>query len=176
MLGISSSPKYACIQWLPNESNLIHVIDRSTKTFTTTTAPPFFFFHVAGSQTADDGSHINVDLCTYADPEIVAALYLNRVGSKGGPELPTSRLSRLRIPLGGGSGSAKEATLIPLDDEDASGGFSDFPTVNEANYERYVWSIGAKKPTTVANRIVKTGENEPKKYGAQKAPKAYFIY
>jgi carlactone synthase / all-trans-10'-apo-beta-carotenal 13,14-cleaving dioxygenase len=153
MLGITSQPKYACIQWLPNEPNRIHIIDRSTNTFTTKTAPSFFFFHIAGAADADDGSYVNVDLCAYSDPEIVAALYLDRVGNKGGPELPTSRLSRLKIPL---SESSEEATISTLDDVEASGGFCDFPAVNEGKYKRYVWSVGAKKPTTVANRIVKT--------------------
>ena len=50
--------------------------------------------------------------------------------------------------------------MTPLDDTSASGGFCDFPAVNKGNYKRFVWTIGAKKPTTVANRIVKTDIEE----------------
>ena len=135
---------------------MVHVVDRESGTFTTSTAPPFFFFHIAGSFDSEDGDFVNIDIAgAYEDPEIVAALYLDRVGKKGGPDLPISRLTRLKVPVGG-----SKASLTPLDDTSASGGFCDFPAVNKGNYKRFVWTIGAKKPTTVANRIVKTDIEE----------------
>ena len=117
--------------------------------------PAFFFFHVANAFDAADGS-VAVDLCRFDGPDIVTALRLDRLTDDAlVADLPRSRLERMTLPADGGP-----PTFESLDDVAHTGTFSDLPSIapsarGDAAY-RYVYSIGAARPTAVSNRIVKT--------------------
>ena len=114
----------------------------------------FFFFHCANAF-EEDGS-VRVDLCVYDDARIVDGLSLaamRRDPAVGGVEV--GRLARLDVALDGDA----PATLEYLDDAAATGAFAEFPVVNPAvagARHRYVYAVGAARPTNVANVLTKT--------------------
>ena len=157
MVGLASA-SHGSIQWSPEEGTRVHVLDRATNALTThVVEPAFFFFHVANAFDAPDGSgDVMVDLCSFDGPEIVTALRLDRLTDDAlATDLPESRLVRLTVSAGGGP-----PTTRPLDDVHVTGGFSDLPTiapgVTGVPSYRFVYSIGAARPTVVSNRLVKT--------------------
>ena len=88
------------------------------------------------------------------------ALYLDELLGKRPSkfdDLPASRLVRIRVDRAG-------ATMAPLVDSAIAGHFFDFPAINErfagsssscSRAVRFVWGLGAARPTLVANQIVK---------------------
>ena len=114
----------------------------------------FFFFHCANA--FEEGGSVRVDLCAYDDARIVDGLSLaamRRDPAVGGVEV--GRLARLDVALDGDA----PATLEFLDDAAATGEFSEFPVVNPAvagARHRYVYAVGAARPTNVANVLTKT--------------------
>ncbi len=162
MLGLSKA-SHGSIAWLPERGTRVHVLDRASKRVATHVVhPPFFFFHVCNSFEADGA--VCVDLCAFDDPEIVSGLALERLTvDENVRDLPHSRIVRLSVPkAGGANGAGADAApqLVPLDDERVSGSFADLPTINprfagNADY-RFVYGIGALRPTPVANKLVKS--------------------
>lgn len=165
MLGVRAA-SHGSIEWLPERGTRVHVLDRASGGVTTHVVRPcFFFFHVCNTFEADGA--VSIDLCAFDDPEIVSGLALKRLTDDASVrDLPRSRIVRLSLPKGTGGGGGGEAggdappTLVPLDDESVSGHFADLPTINPRfagnGAYRYVYGIGASRPTPVANTLVKS--------------------
>lgn len=171
MLGLGSAD-YLCLDWAAGSGTLVHVLDRATGDVVThTVRPAFFFFHVAntfdledargdGGGAAGASRGVSLDLCVYDSPEILDSLRLSRLCAEDFDDLPRSRLARLTIRADGPAGGSAVEPLVPLDDERASGRYSDLPSVapsavGDPGY-RFAYSIGATRPARVANRLVKT--------------------
>jgi len=165
MLGVRSA-SHGTLDWLPERGTRVHVLDRRSGAVEVhVVQPPFFFFHVCNTFEADGA--VCVDLCAFDDPEIVSSLSLERLTDDSqARDLPRSRVVRLSLPRRGGGDGGGDADggaapeLVPLDDVSVSGGFADLPTINPrvagcADY-RFVYGIGAARPTPVSNRLVKT--------------------
>ena len=183
MIGLEPA-SHGSIEWQPQHGTRVHVIDRASGARVThTLSPPFFFFHIANAFDGADGG-VSLDLCAFDDPDILTALRLDRLtDDELARDLPSSRLVRLSVPPsampgaaargdlssdgadriggGGGDGRGRSApTLMPLDCEEVTGGFSDLPTIAPCargvpSY-RFVYGIAASRPTAVSNRLVKT--------------------
>ena len=116
-------------RWEPERGTPFIVIDRRTGELAARVdAEPFFCFHHVNA--FEDGGELVVDLAAYEDDEIVRALYLDRLRSRGA--LPVPELRRYRVPLGGGE--ARRETIAP--------GF-ELPRINYRRHNgrpyRFVW-------------------------------------
>ena len=155
MVGVATA-SHGSIQWKGERGTRVHVLDRKSGAVRTHVMEPFFFFHVCNSFDLDgDNGGVSVDVCVFDDPEILTSLSLARLTDESlARDLPPSRICRLTLPTSGAP------SLTPLDDEDVSGGFADLPTIHPDSAGnsayRFVWGIGASRPTTVSNRLVKS--------------------
>ena len=157
MLGLGSA-SHGSIDWRAPLGTRVHVLDRSSGVVRTHTLhPAFFFFHVANAFDRPDGSTC-LDICAFDSPQIVTALRLDALlddDDENARDLPESRLQRLTLPA---ADDDRPPTMAPVDD-DASGKFCDLPSiapsaVGDPAY-RYVYTIGAARPTLVSNRLCK---------------------
>ena len=155
MLGLGAA-SHGSIDWKPEQGTLVHVLDRrSGELVTHAMKPAFFFFHIANAFDLPDGG-VCLDVCLFDDPTIVTSLRLDRLTNDDlARDLPTSRLTRLTIPADGGP-----PTRSIIDDASATGSFTDLPSIaptstGDASY-RFVYGIGASRPTPVSNKLVKT--------------------
>ena len=161
--GIESEWPFS-MEWKPEEGTRIYAVplnkakDGSDLSVLTYSAPPFFFFHAANAF-EEDGS-IHVDLAAYDNPSILNDLNLSNIMEYPGKDISRSSLRRLSLPLNASS-SEPCPVGIPrplLNDEGKAGFFSEFNTVNPLKRgfkHRYVWGLGAQRPTNLGNSLVK---------------------
>ena len=157
MLGAGRA-SHGSIAWDAACEMRLHVLERQTGALRThTLEKPFFFFHIANTYDQPDGG-VALDVCAFDDPQILSALRLERLTRDVvRDDLPPSRLVRLSIPPTM-SGHAS-ASLAPLDNLTVTGHFCDLPSVapsarGKPSY-RFVYAIGASRPTVASNRLVK---------------------
>ena len=108
--------------------------------------------------TPDGGAAL--DLCVYPDAETLNMMKLARLTDEAQVrDMPPSRLTRLTLPPPGAAGGDAAWSMTPLDDEAVTGHFFDMPAVAPAalgrDDYRYVYGIGARRPTAYCNAIVK---------------------
>ena len=134
-LATSGRPFIENYRWRPEEGTTWLVVDRRDGSVRARAQGPasFGFHHV---NAFDDGSEVVVDVCTYADPSIIDALYLDRLRADGNT-LPPVDLVRHRVPLDGSS----EVVV-----ERIAGGNLELPRINYARHNtrpyRYTWGVG----------------------------------
>jgi carotenoid cleavage dioxygenase-like enzyme len=149
-LGFGNKPFIENFGWAPERGTRLVVFDRRTGEHAGDWhTDPFFVFHNVNA--FEEGDDIVVDLCAYADAEIVSALGLQRL--RAGESIPKSHLERLRLKPGG----AVERTR--LSDEPLELPRIDYGRVNTKPY-RYVWGTGARAGffDTIVKVDVTTGE------------------
>ena len=99
-IPLSGRPLIENYQWKPGRGTRIHLIDLATGSIRThCEAEPMFAFHHVN--TFERGGDIVIDVCGYDDPQIIRALYLDRLRAPSF-QLPAAALRRYRVPLTGG--------------------------------------------------------------------------
>ncbi|HVS29801.1 MAG TPA: carotenoid oxygenase family protein [Solirubrobacteraceae bacterium] len=99
-LALSGRPFIENYRWQPERGTRVLVIDRADGSLQGTyEAEPCFIFHHVNAFERE--RELVLDFCAYEDPEIVRALYLERVRSPS-PAIPEPQLRRWRIDLDGG--------------------------------------------------------------------------
>jgi beta,beta-carotene 9',10'-dioxygenase len=106
-IPLSRRPLIENYQWKPGRGTRIHVIDLATpgqkggagSVVARCEAEPMFAFHHVNA--FERGGDVLIDVCGYDDPEIIRALYLDRVRAPSF-RLPAATLRRYRVPLTGG--------------------------------------------------------------------------
>jgi beta,beta-carotene 9',10'-dioxygenase len=149
-LGFGNRPFIENFVWSPQHGTRFVVLDRHTGAHVGDWhGDPFFVFHNVNA--FEDSGDIVVDLCAYADADIVAALALQRL--RAGDPIPKAYLERFRLKPGG----AVERTR--LSDEPLELPRIDYGRVNARPY-RYAWGTGARAEffDTIVKVDVTTGE------------------
>ena len=154
MLGLSQA-SHGSVDWKPERGTRLHVLDRSSGEVETRTVPAFFFFHIANAFDVAGGG-VSLDVCMFKDPQILTGLRLDSLTSDAlARDLPRSRLTRITLPADGGA-----PTMVEVDNAQATGEFTDLPSIAPAavgrDDYRFVYAIGASRPTCVSNRLHKT--------------------
>ena len=149
-LAVGKGPFIEHFEWHPEDGTRFVVFDRQTGAHVGDwRSDPFFLFHHVNA--FGDGEDIVVDMCVYADPEIVAALGLQRL--RAGEAIPKAYLERFRLKPGGGVERTR------LSDEPFELPRIDYGRVNGRPY-RYAWGSGARAEffDTIVKVDVTTGE------------------
>ena len=99
----SGKPFIENYEWKPERGATFHLIDiDSGDVITTAKTDAFFAFHHVNA--FQEGNDVVVDVCAYDDPGIIDALYLDQARSGFAADSTVdSRLTRFRVPLGGGT-------------------------------------------------------------------------
>ena len=106
-LAFSGRPFIENYTWRPDEPTRFQVFDRATGELRGTyETDAFFCFHHVNA--FERGDELVIDLCAYADPEIIDSLYLDESGPRG--TRPAHELRRYTIDLAGGSVRAEPLT------------------------------------------------------------------
>lgn len=144
-LALSGRPYIENYRWEPERGTRLLVVDRGTGELRATfeTDACFGFHHVNAHE---DGGDLIVDVCTFEDPSIIDALYLDRLRGEE-RRLPMPVVRRYR--LGVDSGSVSHA---PLSDVALELPRIDYTRRNTRPY-RYVYGIGQERRWL--DRIVK---------------------
>lgn len=121
-------------QWRPELGTRIVVMDlRDGAIRGEYKAPASFAFHHINAY--DDGAHLVMDVCSYADAGVVQALYLDRL--RAGGAVPTAAPTRYRVDLDGGG-----VAVTPLTDEPL-----ELPRINYGAHNgrpyRFAYGVGA---------------------------------
>ena len=156
-LAGAGAADHVVFDWKPEGGTVVNVVDLDTGAVLARRAceRTFFFFHCANAY--DDGDRVVVDLCAYDDATIVDDLSLasmERPPDVGG--VSSGRLVRVTVDLADGGAPA---TFEAIDDAAATGRFAEFPAVNPrcaGERHRFVYAVGARRPTNVANVLTKT--------------------
>jgi beta,beta-carotene 9',10'-dioxygenase len=149
-LAFGGRPFIENFAWRPEDGTRLVVFDRRSGAHVGDwRTDAFFVFHNVNA--FEDGDDIVLDLCAYADPEIVHALGLQRLRS--GQRVPDAHLERLRL-LPGGAVERNRLADEPLELPRI-----DYGRVNGRPY-RYVWGSAAHSDffDTVVKVDVTTGE------------------
>jgi carlactone synthase / all-trans-10'-apo-beta-carotenal 13,14-cleaving dioxygenase len=163
-LTMGGATPFIFMDWAPQDGVLLHVVgltDGNVRTFKV--RRPFFVFHWGNTFVSNGGKELCIDAAVYDDPEILNDLYLDRVkaewgessnGSNGGSRgLSQVHYRRLTLDLSLPAGSEVEGKWEGLSDEDITGGFAEFPSVNAGNRGveyRFAWVTCAVRPTNVS--------------------------
>jgi carotenoid cleavage dioxygenase-like enzyme len=146
-LATGGRPFIENFEWQPKRGTRFHVVDRrSGEVRGVFRTDAFFTFHHVNA--FDDGDAVVVDLCAYDDPEIVDALFLDRVRGER-PRTPVAELRRYRIDLAGGA-----VTMERLSDEPLELPRIDYRRRNGRPY-RYVFGTGQRDPDGFLDQLVK---------------------
>ena len=87
-------------RWKPRRGTRFHVIDLATGDVRVRCqGEPFFAFHHVNA--FERGDEVVLDVCGYDNPDIIKALYLDRLRTPGLRQ-PEATLRRYRVPLNGG--------------------------------------------------------------------------
>jgi beta,beta-carotene 9',10'-dioxygenase len=132
-LALSDRPFIENFEWKPERGSRFHVIDRrSGEVRGSYETEAFFHFHHANAF-EEDGDLV-VDLVAYDDPEIIDALYLDRLRSRR-PSIPPAKLRRYRISLEGGQ----------VESEELAEQYMELPRINyrRSNGRRYRYVYGS---------------------------------
>ncbi len=112
-IPLSGRPLIENYQWKPSRGTRIHVIDLTTgEVRARCQAEPMFAFHHVNA--FERGESVVVDLCGYDDPEIIRALYLDRLRAPSF-RLPPATLRRYRLPLTGGDATREDMPAVVLE-------------------------------------------------------------
>ena len=85
-------------KWKPEQGTNFHVVDRSTgELLTTLKGDPFFAFHHANA--FDDEGKIFMDIVTYENPDIIAAIANPKTKQSEGDKFQTTKLERFTIDM-----------------------------------------------------------------------------
>jgi beta,beta-carotene 9',10'-dioxygenase len=99
-LAFSARPFIENYSWRPDEPTRFQVFDRATGELRGTyETDAFFCFHHVNA--FERGDELVIDLCAYADPTVIDALYLDESGPRD--TIPPTELRRYTIDLAGGS-------------------------------------------------------------------------
>ena len=145
-LALSGRPYIENYRWKPELGTRFHLFDRATgESAGPFEAEPRFGFHHVNSY-EEDGDVI-VDVCTFADAQIVEDLYLEhlRAGKRPSP----NKLERFRISPGAGT-----ATTEALTEESMELPRINYGRCNERPY-RYAWGVGMSREGSWLDRLVK---------------------
>jgi carotenoid cleavage dioxygenase-like enzyme len=150
-LGLADKPFIDNFQWEPDRGTVFHVVDRASgEVRGAYRTDPFFVFHHVNA--FDDGGDLIVDLCAYEDPEIVDALFLDRMRSDRF-EIPPPALRRFRIDIEGGG----------VTHEDLVGTGLELPRINyrfNGRPYRYAYGTAPTGPGAFLDQIVKADIEE----------------
>jgi beta,beta-carotene 9',10'-dioxygenase len=133
-LALSGRPYIENYRWKPERGTRFALVERSSgKAVTGFATDPCFAFHHVNA--FDDGDEVVVDVCTYADAQIVEDLYLERL--RAGKPISTATLTRFRLrPSDRSVGSER------LGDGDLELPRINYRACNERAY-RFVWGNAA---------------------------------
>ena len=153
-IPLSGRPFIENFRWKPERGTRIFVWDRHTgkKVGTYETEAGFAFHHVGAWE---DGDRLVMEWCDHGTPDVVAALYLDRLRNGGGARPGPARLRRVTIDLSSASVESERRAEHDLE----------LPRINEdAHYlrrYRYVYGFGrgADSDFATADRLVKV-DNE----------------
>jgi len=134
-LALSGRPYIENYRWEPERGTRLLVVDRASGELRHTfeTDAMFAFHHV---NAFEQDCELVVDLSAYEDPEVIDALYLDRV--RQAQPLPRAKLRRLRLGLDNG-----QVTSELLCDESLELGRIDYGRRNGRPY-RYVFGAGQR--------------------------------
>jgi beta,beta-carotene 9',10'-dioxygenase len=146
-LAFSNRPFIENYRWQPERGTRIWVIDRGDGgvqgPFETEAA--FVFHHVNAFERDDE---VVVDMCVYDDPEIVRALYLDRLRTPD-PQIPVPRVERWRVAPASGRVRRER-----LSDEGLELPRIDYRRRNGRPH-RFVYGAGAGPDASFLDRLVK---------------------
>jgi carotenoid cleavage dioxygenase-like enzyme len=145
-LALSGRPFIENYRWEPERGTTFLVIDRRDGSLRARVAGPacFAFHHV---NAFEDGEQLAIDICTYPDPSIVEALYLDRLFA--GEPTPTALLHRYHVPLNGGDATAERLIESSLELPRI-----DYRSRNGLPY-RFVYGAGAGAESDFLDQLVK---------------------
>jgi beta,beta-carotene 9',10'-dioxygenase len=132
-LAFSGRPYIENYRWKPQLGTRFHLFDRQTGEHLGPfeTDPRFGFHHV---NSFEDGPDVVVDICTFADAEIVKDLYMGRL--RAGKPVSKPSLERFRI-----TPSESAVSHERLIDEPLELPRTNYARCNERPY-RYAWGVG----------------------------------
>ncbi len=118
-------------RWKPSRGTTFFVVDRRSGRVTRLETDPLFTFHHVNA--FERNGKINLDLCGYDDPDVIDALYLERLRGHGRPA-PLAELRRYELDLGRG-----RVRMRPLAEESI-----ELPRINygRANARPYRFAYG----------------------------------
>jgi carotenoid cleavage dioxygenase-like enzyme len=112
-IPLSGRPFIRNYRWRPGRATRFRILDLGTGSVVATCAgEPFFAFHHVNAY--QRGPEIVLDVCAYDTPDIIDALYLDRLRTAGS-RVPSATLRRYRLPLTGGDAIAEPLSDAPLD-------------------------------------------------------------
>lgn len=149
-LLIRGKPFIENYQWKPEKGTRFLLMDKQNGQIVARhKSDAFFAFHHINAFERDD--NLIVDISAYPDAEIVNALYLDRLRSKNGSDIPTAEFRRYHLPLDGSS-----ARYEVLSEEQI-----ELPRINykRNNARDYRYAYGASsnrgRPYDFLNQLVK---------------------
>jgi beta,beta-carotene 9',10'-dioxygenase len=146
-LPLSGRPIITNYRWRPGRGTRFRVIDLATgRVRATCRGEAFFAFHHVNAY--ERGDEIVLDVCGYDDPEIIDALYLDRLRSDD-PQMPPALLRRYRLRLDSG-----EAIREPMPEAYLELPRIDYDRRNGRPY-RYVYGVGNPSDGGFLDRIHK---------------------
>ena len=153
MLGLSQA-SHGSVDWKPERARAARARPQQRRGRDAHRARLLLLPHRERFDDADGG--VALDVCMFKDPQILTGLRLDSLTSDAlARDLPRSRLTRITLPADGGA-----PTMAEVDDANATGEFTDLPSIAPAavgrDDYRFVYAIGASRPTCVSNRLHKT--------------------
>ena len=118
-------------RWKPSRGTTFFVVDRRSGRVTRLETDPLFTFHHVNA--FERNGKINLDLCGYDDPDVIDALYIERLRGRGRPA-PLAELRRYELDLARG-----RVRMRPLAEEPI-----ELPRINygRANARPYRYAYG----------------------------------
>ena len=145
-LALSGRPYIENYRWKPERGTRFHLFDRATgESAGPFEAEPRFGFHHVNSYEQD--GDVIVDVCAFADAQIVEDLYLEQL--RAGKRPSPNKLERFRISPGTGT-----VTTETLTEESTELPRINYGRCNERPY-RYAWGVGMSGEGSWLDRLVK---------------------
>lgn len=145
----SRKPFIENYRWTPKKGTRITVFEKQTaQLICRDVVDAFFMFHQINAFEAHE--NVYIDLCTYDDPSIIEALYLNNLAEN---PPPLARPERLSIEL-----SQKKIVREKLSDC-----YLEFPRINQKNNGRvyqYTYGTSILRPGDFLNQLIKLDVTE----------------
>lgn len=144
----SNKPVRSHYEWQPETGTRFRVLDRRDGSWRLWEAPTLFVFHIANQ--FEDGDCLVLDLVEYADPSVIDALTMDRLGA--GHPIPNTSLVRYRL-----DPARKTAVREPVGDVRF-----ELPTINARAHDgrpyRYAWgTFGGEGFDAVIKLDLQTG-------------------
>ncbi len=99
-------------RWKPSRGTTFHVVDRRSGRVRRLETDPLFTFHHVNA--FERNGKIHLDLCGYDDPDVIDALYLERLRGRGRPA-PLAELRRYELDLGRGRVRMRKLAEEPIE-------------------------------------------------------------